>query len=799
MNITGIVYNRTIIFLVSVLITLFLFTSIHFSNNKRKEVLGFSLYSIISIIMFVDVMYYSYFNSLPSINMLKQLDQVGAVGDSVAELLSFKNILFLLDITSIATYLIERGTKEDKQYNRYIRWGVPGAIGIILVFTLTILNAKDLMVPISNQEIYSYHIKDIKQSIAGEEIAEGTGIFTQEDLKELKERSKLKEGKYTGIGKGKNLIAIQVEALQDFPLNRFYNGQEITPNLNKLINSKGSLYFDNYYQQIGRGNTADAEFVTNNSLYPSMEDPTYTQYEQNTFYGLPWILRDRGYTSWVFHGYEKEFWNRERAYKNQGFQRFLSEEDFDIVESIGFGITDEEFFKQSMDYLKELDNIDDNPFYAFLITLTSHTPFKMPDEYKYLNIEDKHQDTILGDYIQSIHYADKALGQFFEDLQKEGLYEDTVIAIYGDHFAITGLNDSGIELMTDFLEHPYDVDEMFKVPLIIHVPGTDINETISTIGSQLDFLPTILNIMGEENKKGIMFGRDLVNFSGYNYVAPQTYILKGSFIDDKVLFYMSRDSIFDNCKAKDKQTKEIIDVGPLRKKYENVIAEINKSDYILKKDLIKFLIANQGEIDINELEEPHIGNDKYIIANYIDPLKELNKNYNNGHRLLSVDLQWSWDREKILLKDEGYDKISSGAKNFKQLLRSYNNRQMDIEDLSKWMKKHKDAYIVLTTAGRSGSIFLKVKDEYPDLRDRFIVEMKDFEQYIKLSNKAFKNILLNLNNTKYTKDEIIDFLTRNNLFGVIIDKKLLTTSLPKELKKMGIRTYVEGERMATRM
>ncbi len=67
-----------------------------------------------------------------------------------------------------------------------------------------------------------------------------------------------------------------------------------------------------------------------------------------------------------------------------------------------------------MDYLKELDNIDDNPFHAFLITLTSHTPpFKMPDEYKYLNVKEKHQDTILGDYLQSIHYADKALGQFF--------------------------------------------------------------------------------------------------------------------------------------------------------------------------------------------------------------------------------------------------------------------------------------------------------------------------------------------------------------------------------------------------
>ncbi len=258
--------------------------------------------------------------------------------------------------------------------------------------------------------------------------------------------------------------------------------------MNRLIDDNSTIYFDNYYQQIGRGNTSDAEFVSNNSLYPSMEDPTYKQYYDNTFYGLPWILRDNGYTAWVFHGYKKEFWNRERAYPNQGFQRFISEEDYDVVESIGFGITDEEFFRQSMDYLKELDSIDDNPFYAFIITLTSHTPpFKMPDEYKELDIRAEHEDTILGDYLQSIHYTDKALGQFFKALKEEGLYEDSVIALYGDHFAITGLNESGIELMTDFLEHPYDIDEMFKIPLLIHVPGEDIKETVSQIGSQLDF------------------------------------------------------------------------------------------------------------------------------------------------------------------------------------------------------------------------------------------------------------------------------------------------------------------------
>ncbi len=37
-----------------------------------------------------------------------------------------------------------------------------------------------------------------------------------------------------------------------------------------------------------------------------METPTYDQYEENTFYGLPWVLRDNGYTPWAFHGYKKK-------------------------------------------------------------------------------------------------------------------------------------------------------------------------------------------------------------------------------------------------------------------------------------------------------------------------------------------------------------------------------------------------------------------------------------------------------------------------------------------------------------
>lgn len=104
--------------------------------------------------------------------------------------------------------------------------------------------------------------------------------------------------------------------------------------------------------------------------------------------------------------------------------------------------------------------------------------------------------------------------------------------------------------MTDYLGYEYDLDDMMKIPpLIIHIPGEDFNETISKVGSQMDFAPTILNIMGYENEKGLMFGRDLINYTGPSLVAPQTYAIKGSIITDEIFLEMSRDGIFENSRA----------------------------------------------------------------------------------------------------------------------------------------------------------------------------------------------------------------------------------------------------------
>ncbi|MBU5437000.1 sulfatase-like hydrolase/transferase [Tissierella sp. MSJ-40] len=804
-NVTHVEFNKITIFLISSFISLFFLSIIYFSNNKKKQTVAFTFYSFVSIIMFVDAVYYTYFNALPSVAMLKQLNQVAAVGDSVKSLLSIRTLLFIIDIPILIFYLKKKKSKieeENIKYGKNVRIGVPAVIGIMIVVLLTSLGYKGQLDSIKAQEVYSYHISDIKYAISGDptHVAEGRGILTKEDLDELKERTQLKDGKLTGIGKDKNLIVLQVESLQNFVIDLHYDGQEVTPNLNKLIKDKSSIYYDRYYQLLGRGNTSDAEFVSHNSVYPSMEESSYVQYENNTFYGLPKILKDNGYTPWAFHGYKKEFWNRANAYVNQGFERFVSEEDYKIGETLGFGLGDEDFFHQSIDYLKELDSKDDNPFYAFMVTLTSHNPYKMPEKYHEISLRDEHKDTILGNYLQSIHYTDKYIGEFIERLKEEGLYDNTVLALYGDHFAIASVNKDVQELMSNFLEKDYDYDTMMNIPLIVHVPGEEINETISKMGSQLDFLPTMLNIMGYKNEKGLMFGRDLTNYKDYNFIAQQTYMQKGSFMDEDKMFVIARDGIFDHSKAIKLDTREELDISQFRGMYEKVIDEINKSDFILKKDILKELLQNNGEIDFDQLQGPDIANKNYIKNSYYNSLEELNKSYEEGYRLLAVDLQWTRDDEIVLLKDWYwfYNNLFENPKDhlfldeFKNMKMVDDQTQMTMEDLAKWMKEHEDAYVVLRTTEEKDNLLMKVKEDYPDLRFRFIPEIKYFDHYFTLSFRGFRNIILNLTETEYSEDEVLDFLNMHPHFGVAISEKQAKSGLAKKIEKVGVNSYVDS-------
>lgn len=586
-SIIKIEFNRLTIISISSLISILIIALIYQSKIKNKDNVALGFYTIISSILLVDAMYFTQFNILPRIIALKQLRQLTAVLDSIKILLKPAILALILDIP-LVIYLVKK-TDLGPHFKIKLKNHWMTLILLLIVGLFSRAYYKEEIKSVLAQELYFYHALDIRSSLASgnsQEIVETK--LSQEDLDDLRERASLKDGKYTGLGNDKNLIVIQVEGLQNFVIDLKQNEEEVSPNLNKLTRDPSTLYYDQYFQLLGRGNTSDSEFVSHNSLHPSMEEPTYSQYPDNKFYGLPWLLRDNGYTAWAFHGYEKDFWNRDAAYEGQGFERFISQEDFQIEETLGFGIRDKDFFSQSLDYIREMDSMDENPFYAFLVTLTSHTPFKMPEEYQVLDIEKDYKDNMIGDYLQAIHYTDEALGDFIEDLKKEGLHENSIIAIYGDHFAIAASQEESKQ-MGKLLNREYDYDEMMKVPLIIHIPGEKLDGKISKLGTMLDFYPTISNIMGYKNEKGLVFGRDLNNYEGENLVKPQTYMLKGSFIDQDILFEMARDGVFNHSRAINRKTREILDVNQFKERSKKIEEEIDKSDYILKNNYLKEL------------------------------------------------------------------------------------------------------------------------------------------------------------------------------------------------------------------
>ncbi|MFD1904365.1 sulfatase-like hydrolase/transferase [Paenibacillus rhizoplanae] len=94
------------------------------------------------------------------------------------------------------------------------------------------------------------------------------------------------------------MIVIQLEAFQNFPLHQSLDGQELTPVMNGLADE--GFYFPHVFQQVGPGNTSDAEFISNTSVYPIATLAMSTGFGDRELPSLPRLLRDKGYEAYTF-------------------------------------------------------------------------------------------------------------------------------------------------------------------------------------------------------------------------------------------------------------------------------------------------------------------------------------------------------------------------------------------------------------------------------------------------------------------------------------------------------------------
>lgn len=557
--------------LLSALFLLCIFEVFSFKESRPRRYAFYVVYTLVTLVMLADAAYSSYFGKYISVNQIYQLASLGQIagdGDVIGASVSPFCLLTLIDYPFVLYWyrlrnrgkrgMLEalaatfpQGKRRKKTWNRRAFFRelsttlvhIALYIAALCCFYYYGFNPQNLrsVQKVNHIEHFTYHTNDLLVNVIGKM---QRGSVDEEALQaEMAEIVPTSSGDaYKGVAKGKNLILIQTESFNNFVIGATYNGQELTPNLNELLKND-TIYFNHFYSTTGVGNTCDAEFSALNGLYPNDERECYRLYVDNTFNGLPWLLREQGYGAYAFHGYVKTFWNRNEAYKNQGFAHYYSEEELDVTEVSGFGLTDKEMFRQAVDILAEKQE----PFFGFMITLTNHIPYELDASLATLELKDEDVGTTFGNYLQTVRYTDEAFGKLIEYLKEKDLYDDTVIAIYGDHQGMNIETPSVKRQMSAFLGKEYDYDEMLNVPFIIHMPGLGESETVTTVGGEVDIMPTLANLMDLDTGQPYVFGHDLLN-ADEGFVAQISYVGEGSFItsDDNLLFTIGKDGTVES-------------------------------------------------------------------------------------------------------------------------------------------------------------------------------------------------------------------------------------------------------------
>lgn len=519
-----------------------LFCLIEWFSSKRKIGLYLTVNLIVTAVFFAAVMYHKYYGVIVNYTALQQVNQVTAVKNSVFSLLAPYYLLIFVDIVVIGFWLFRKKRAEKLKALFNLRKASTGVITGIFAFSLLlcIFNVwpnRASMNEIKQAEqmgILNYETYTIFSSAKKEELVDKDEI-SQAKINNLKGITPPAEPKYFGAAKGKNLIIIQMESFQNFLIGLKIDGQEVTPNMNKLV--KENTYFSHFYQMVGQGNTSDAEFVVNTSFYIPYNEAATQNYPDKDLPSLPKLMRDQGYDTATFHTNVVDFWNRGELYKAIGFNRYYDQKWFGTEDTVFFGPSDEVLYKKT---IEELDRMQQTgqPFYTQVISMTAHHPFTTPHDKDKIQLPERYQDNMVGDYLRAQSYADYALGQFIEDLKRRGIWDNSVVVIYGDHLGlpIYSLDKHGLELMKEIYGRDYSYIDMINIPMLLHVPGTELPEVMDNVGGQVDILPTVANLFGINLDNHIHFGEDLLNQTSYNLLPQRYYLPSGSFINDQALF-----------------------------------------------------------------------------------------------------------------------------------------------------------------------------------------------------------------------------------------------------------------------
>ena len=524
--------NITIyIILFSLIYSLLIYFLYNFFNNKK---ILYFIYTLILILFLNNYIYYINYSMFITFDVFIKSFKVLYFYNNIWSIV-YKNIfnIILLFIPFILVIIFtKKFNLKDKKFNYIIL-----IICIILhIFTLLSFNINsnniysysklyfDIDFPVKNlnsfglltsirlniqRTIFNFKEKGINININNDTYSNNKYNvldidFKGSDNEEINEINKYiknsiptKKNIYTGLLKDKNLIFILAESFNYMAVKK-----DITPNLYKLFNE--GYTFDNFYNPLFPVSTADGQYLTDISLFPSDASHSLVNSNKNYIsYSLAHMFDKDGYKTFSYHNYKYDYYERDKYYPNMGFN---------IYKGIGNGLnmddtrSDYDLVKSSID-----EYINEDKFFTYYLTISGHAPYNKDNKMSIKNLDrlDKYDySTNVKYYLSTQIELDNMIGLLFDRLKENNKLDDTVIVLVPDHVPY-GLS---IDEMNELSNEDRN-DEFYKYKSNLVIYNKDINKYKSNDNycSNIDILPTMLNLYGFDFDSRLFIGRDILS------------------------------------------------------------------------------------------------------------------------------------------------------------------------------------------------------------------------------------------------------------------------------------------------
>ena len=358
-------------------------------------------------------------------------------------------------------------------------------------------------------------------------IANETNSTIKSMLEYFKNSDATNKNEYTGMFEGKNLIFILAEGF-----NMIAVDPELTPTLYKL--SHEGFVFNNFYSPVFLSTTG-GEFQATTGLIPTQSILSdWKKSEPTISYALGNAFSNLGYTANGYHNWTYTYYSRQKTMKTLGFTSYMGcGNGMEDLINCSWLPSDVDMINQTLPLYQ-----DNTPFVTYYVTVSGHAPYaynSTGNSIALKNIQyvkDLPYSNNVKAYLATQIELDRALEALIDGLEEQGILEDTVIALVGDHYPYTLTIDEVNELSD------YERDEIVEVNRSNFILWNSEIETVEVdkVGSGIDVLPTLLNLFGVEYDSRLIVGKDILSdapglaiFSNRSWVSDYGTYKNGKF------------------------------------------------------------------------------------------------------------------------------------------------------------------------------------------------------------------------------------------------------------------------------